>query len=259
MTRVAMVQLAVDATESVPDRVSRALALTADAATDADLVVLPEAWPAGAFDSALGVEHAQTLDGPLVAQLSEVAARTQTWLHGGSFIELAGDDEYFNTSVVFNPQGDLVGVYRKIHLFGFDAAEAALMTAGHEVVVIDTPLGRTGLATCYDLRFPELFRAMVDEGATAVLVASGWPSKRIARWTLLAAARSCENQLWFVGCNEVGTHGGTQLGGQSIITDPWGDVVVEGGTDEAIVVADIDPGFPDEVRAGFPVLQDRRL
>lgn len=259
MTRVAMVQLAVNGTESVPDRVARALDMTAAAASDAELVVLPELWPGGAFDSDLGIEHAQPIDGPLVTSLSDVAARTQTWLHGGSFVEDAGGGEYFNTSVVFNPQGDLVATYRKIHLFGFDIGEAAAFTAGDEVVVVDTPLGRTGLATCYDLRFPELFRAFVDRGATSVLITSGWPTRRIARWKLLAAARACEDQLWVIGCNEVGTHGGHELGGESLVADPWGDTVVLGGPDERIVTVDLDAGYPAEVRATFPVLRDRRL
>lgn len=259
MTRVGLVQLSVDETESVADRVVRTLALSTDAAHHADIVMLPELWPTGAFDLDLGVEHAQSIEGPLVAALSDVAATTGTWIHGGSFVELAGEDEYFNTSVIFNPQGDLVASYRKIHLFGFDIGEAATLTAGTDVVVVDTPLGKTGLATCYDLRFPELFRAQIDKGATAVLLTSGWPSLRIARWNLLAAARACENQMWVIGCNEVGHHGGHDLGGHSLIADPCGEVIASAGNAEETLYADIAPSLPSEVRASFPVLPDRRL
>lgn len=259
MTSVGLVQLAVNASEAVPDRVTRALAMAADAAQHCEIVLLPELWPTGAFDLDLGIEHAQPVDGPLVAALSEVAASTGTWIHGGSFVELAGDDEYFNTSVVFNPEGDLVATYRKIHLFGFDTGEAATLTAGSEVVVIDTPLGKTGLATCYDLRFPELFRAHVDAGATSVLLTSGWPGARIARWNLLAAARACENQVWLIGCNEVGHHGHHDLGGNSLIADPWGDVIAAAGSAEQALFVDIEPELPERVRSDFPVLRDRRL
>ncbi|MFA7266285.1 MAG: nitrilase-related carbon-nitrogen hydrolase [Candidatus Nanopelagicales bacterium] len=259
MTRVGLVQLAVEESEPVQERVARTLAAVTTAAAHADLVMLPELWPTGAFDLALGVEHAQSIDGPLVTELADVAVSTQTWLHGGSFVERAGDDEYFNTSVLFNPQGDLVASYRKIHLFGFDTGEAATLTAGTDVVVVDTPLGRTALATCYDLRFPELFRAQIDLGATAVLLTSGWPSQRIARWNLLAAARACENQMWVIGCNEVGRHGGQDLGGNSLIADPWGEVIAAAGQNEDTLYADIVPSLPAEVRASFPVLPDRRL
>lgn len=259
MTRVALVQLTVDATEEVADRIVRTITLIKEVAAHSDVVVLPELWPTGAFDLDLGVAHAQTIDGPLVAQLSAVAAESRTWLHGGSFVEVAGDDEYFNTSVVFNPQGDLVATYRKIHLFGFDTGEAATLTAGDDVVVVDTPLGRTGLATCYDLRFPELFRALTDAGATSVLVTSGWPTRRLARWTLLAAARACENQTWLIGCNEVGHHGGHDLGGCSLVADPWGEVLATAGTGDDILYVDIDPELPGRVRAAFPVLRDRRM
>lgn len=259
MTRVGLVQLAVEESEPVQERIQRTLAAATAAAAHAEMVMLPELWPTGAFDLELGVEYAQSIDGPLVTELSDVAASAKTWLHGGSFVERGGDDEYFNTSVVFNPQGDLVATYRKIHLFGFDTGEAATLTAGSDVVVVDTPLGRTALATCYDLRFPELFRAHIDNGATSVLLTSGWPSLRIARWNLLAAARACENQMWVIGCNEVGHHGGQDLGGHSLIADPWGEVIATAGTTEETLYADIDPALPAQVRASFPVLPDRRL
>lgn len=252
-------QLAIDNGEYVDDRVGRALALAELATARADLVLLPEMWPTGAFNVELGIANAQPIDGPLVDALSKVAARSATWIHGGSFVESDPDGSYFNTSVLFGPDGSLAATYRKIHLFGFDAHEAALLTAGFELVVVDTPLGRTGLATCYDLRFPELFRGLIDQGATAVLVASGWPTSRIRRWTVLAQARAMEDQLWFVGCNAVGLDSGTELGGRSIVTDPWGDIVGEGGTEEEILHVELDPAIPQFVRQSFPVLKDRRL
>ena len=260
MTSVALVQLKVDETESVPDRIDRALAITEQAAGRADIVLLPGLWPTGAFDLELGVANAAPIDGELVTRLSQVAAATGTWIHGGSFVEIADDGRYFNTSVVFNANGELVATYRKIHLFGFDSGEARILSAGEDIVIVDTPLGATALATCYDLRFPELFRAFVDGGATAVLLTSGWPDRRISRWLTLTAARACEDQLWVVACNETGWHGQHQLGGRSIICDPWGDALVVGDpASEDVLYVDIDPAEPEKVRAGFPVLRDRRL
>ena len=108
--------------------------------------------------------------------LGALAGEHGIWLHGGSFCELADDGRHYNTSVMFAPDGELVVRYRKIHLFGFEGGETVLMTGGDELVVAETPLGSTGVATCYDLRFPELFRALTDGGASAVVMASGWPS-----------------------------------------------------------------------------------
>jgi len=255
-----MLQVKVDATESVDHRVERVLKATEQAAGQADLVILPELWSTGAFDLGLGVEHAEAINGPLATALSRIAAATRTWIHGGSLTEASPDGGFFNTSVLFDSSGALVASYRKIHLFGFDVGEAAILAAGDQVVVVDTPLGRTALATCYDLRFPELFRRFVDDGATAVLLTSGWPDRRISRWLTLAAARSCENQMWLVGCNETGFHGDHQLGGRSIVCDPWGDTVAASeSTDEETIFVELDPTLPDTVRVEFPVLRDRRL
>lgn len=259
MVRVGCVQLAVNADEPIAARTERALAMTTEAAKRSDVVMLPELWPTGAFDLTLGIEHAEPIDGPLVGQLSDVAAKTSTWVHGGSFVEVDAQGEFFNTSVLFSPTGGLAAVYRKIHLFGFDQGEAALLTSGTDLVVVETPLGPTGLATCYDLRFPEMFRRLIDAGAQSVLLTSGWPTKRLPRWTLLAQARGAEDQIWFVGCNESGTHAGVELGGHSLVVDPWGEIVSEADGTETVLYAEVDPGYAAQVRTDFPVLRDRRL
>lgn len=257
MASVAMLQLAITDAEPVADRILRAVQLI-DAQT-ADLVVLPELWHCGAFDVEKARVHAEPIDGPLVTTLSEAAARNKVWLHGGSFTELGDDGAHYNTAVLFDPNGNLVCSYRKIHLFGFDGGETVLMSGGEELIVVDTPLGPTGIATCYDLRFPEMFRALNEGGAETFLLCSGWPSKRIAHWTALNVARAIENQAWVVACNEVGTHAGTELGGRSIVVDPLGDVVVQGGPDEEVIVAEVDPSRVASWRAAFPAQKDRRF
>ena len=147
--------------------------------------------------------------------------------------------------------------YRKRHLFGFDSGEAALIDAGDEVVVVDTPIGPTGLATCYDLRFPEHFRALVEAGAEAIIVSSGWPEVRISHWQVLCRARAIENQVNLLACNAAGVSGAVPLGGRSNVLDPWGDVLAEAARSRR-------PWSPTSTRQPgphpreFPVLRDRR-
>ena len=258
-SRVGMLQLRIDATDPVAARIERTLAWAREAAVGVDLLVLPELWHVGAFDVEGARQYAEPIDGELVSSLSDVARNSSTWLHGGSFAEVTVDGRYFNTSVVFAPDGSLAAVYRKIHLFGFTGGETVLMSAGQELVTLETPVGCTGLATCYDLRFPEIFRALVDRGAVALLLASGWPSTRIAHWTALARARAIENQAVVIACNEVGFHADTTLGGRSIIVNAMGDVLAEGGTDEEFITAEIDGDLTLRWREQFPALNDRVL
>lgn len=255
---VALIQLDVSESESVSERVPRTIRLIRSAADGAELVMLPELWPVGAFQIDQLAAHAQPLDGPLITDLAAVAAECGVWLHAGSFPETA-DGDVFNTSVLIDPAGNIAATYRKIHLFGFDGGETTVLRGGEELVVVDTPLGPTGLATCYDLRFPELFRALTEGGATAILLTSGWPTPRIAHWDVLTRARAIENQLWMLACNEVGHQGAIALGGHSVVIDPTGEVVGEAGGAEEILRAAVDAGFAERWREEFPVLPDIRL
>ena len=258
MTRVALVQASSDADESPGVRADRVLGLLADALPDADLAVLPELWLSGAFDLPLAREVAAPLDCLLLDRIREMAADAATWIHAGSFAERAPDGSTYNTAVLIGPDGGVVATYRKRHLFGFAEGERTVMSEGSDLVVVDTPLGPTGLATCYDLRFPEMFRALVDRGASAFLLCSGWPTPRIEHWRVLARARAIENLSWLVATNGVGSHAGITLGGRSVVVDPRGEVVAEAGDVEEILVADVDPGAALEWRTAFPALEDRR-
>jgi predicted amidohydrolase len=203
--------------------------------------------------------HQQQITGPLVKALGQAAAEAGVWLHGGSFSE-RHESGNSNTSVVFNPAGELVATYRKIHLFGFDRGEAVTMSAGDEFVLVpNTPLGTIGLATCYDLRFPELFRELTAMGAQTLLLTSGWPTPRIAHWDILTSARAIENQAWLIACNEVGEHGGVTLGGHSCVVDPMGNTLVRAGGTPEVLYCDIDVAVADEWRESFPALKDRRI
>jgi predicted amidohydrolase len=255
--RLAVLQLRGDLEDPLPDRVARVADLVR-AQAGADLVVLPELWPQGAFAYRTWAEQAEPLGGPTVAALAAAARDIGAYVHMGSILERAGD-RLHNTSVVLGPDGQVQATYRKIHLFGFSAGEPALLTAGVAPVVWDSPWGGVGLATCYDLRFPELFRALLDGGAQTVLVVAGWPARRIAHWSLLARARAVEDQVLLVACNTVGRQGRTELGGRSVVVDPWGEVLAEAGDAPEELRLDVDPAAVAQVRADFPVLADRRL
>jgi predicted amidohydrolase len=252
MTTVAAVQLDLRDDSSPEKRRHEVRGLVAG--LDCDIVLLPELWEVGPFAVAENLDHAVPLE-TWVAHMADLAPGRI--LHAGSFLERDGED-LFNTSVVFGPQGEVLATYRKIHLFGFDTGEAVTLTAGSDVVVVETPLGTTGLATCYDLRFPELFRALTDAGATAVLMPTGWPDARIGAWDLLTRARATENQSWFVGANSTGTSNGVPMGGHTIVVDPWGGEVAR-LAEPGVLRADLDPDLPRRVRHDFPVLRDRRL
>jgi predicted amidohydrolase len=233
--RVALVQADCSSGEEFQARIERVLAETDRACEQADLVVLPELWSTAAFDLDCARKHAQPFDCALVSRMAELAGRHGVWLHGGSFAEITETGQHFNTSVLFAPDGSVAATYRKIHVFGY-GGEADLMSAGVELVVVPTPLGMTGLATCYDLRFPEQFR--------------------ITAWNVLVQARAIEDQAWVIACNQTGTQKGVQLGGHSAVIDPVGEIIAQAGSDETTLFATVDPAAVHEWRTEFPALRD---
>ncbi|CAM2855402.1 MULTISPECIES: carbon-nitrogen family hydrolase [Dermacoccus] len=272
--RVAVIQLAYTDSEPMAERIHRVASLV-ESQEGADLVVLPELWSAGGFDYPAWPDKAQDVEGPVAQALSEAAANLGAYVHAGSIIEKSGEPGaegrgLWNTSMVFDPDGELVGTYRKIHRFGFGNGEPKLLEAGEDVVVLDfdepssgdesgSNSVKVGLATCYDLRFPELFRKQVDEGAEIFVIPAAWPAARIAAWRTLLQARAIENQVFVIACNTAGTHAKTEMGGNSAVISPSGEVLAEAGRGERVLTLDIDV---DEVRAAresFPVLSDRRL
>lgn len=280
--RVAVIQLAYTDSEPMGARVERVASLV-ESQKDADLVVLPELWSAGGFDYRAWQEKAQDVEGPVARALSEAAVNVGAFVHAGSIIEKPGEPGpqgrgLWNTSLVFDPDGDLVGTYRKIHRFGIGEGEPMLLEAGEDVVVLDLPLGagagdadsdagnaeqprsvKMGLSTCYDLRFPELYRKQVDEGAEVFIIPAAWPSARVAAWRTLLQARAIENQAFVIACNTAGTHANTEMGGNSAVISPTGEVLAEAGRGERVLTLDLDLGEVAAARESFPVLADRRL
>ncbi|MGW1873280.1 carbon-nitrogen family hydrolase [Streptomyces sp. NPDC001975] len=256
--RASLIQIDVNEGESVESRRQRVTALVREQA-DADLVVLPELWTTGAFAYEEFATEAETLEGPTYEAMAKAASDAGVWLHAGSIPERDPEGPLYNTALIFSPSGDLAAAYRKIHRFGFDKGEAVLMGAGQELVTVPLPETTLGVATCYDLRFPELFRALVDAGAETMVVSAGWPERRRAHWTLLAQARAVENQAFVLACGTAGTHAGVPQAGHSIVVDPWGEVLAEAGAGEEILTVDLDPAKVAATREQFPALKDRLL
>ena len=256
--RASVIQIAVNEDESVEARRRRVAAMVREQA-GSDLVVLPELWTTGAFAYEAFGREAEPLEGPTYEAMAKAASDAGVWLHAGSIPERDPDGPLYNTSLVFSPSGDLAAAYRKIHRFGFDKGEAVLMGAGTELVTVRLPATTLGLSTCYDLRFPELVRGLVDAGAETLVVSAGWPERRRSHWTLLAQARAVENQAFVVACGTAGTHAGVPQAGHSIVVDPWGEVLARAGADEEVLTAEFDPGKVATTREQFPALKDRML
>ncbi|MDX2677276.1 carbon-nitrogen family hydrolase [Streptomyces soliscabiei] len=257
--RASLIQIAVEEGESVESRRLRVAALVREQAGAADLVVLPELWTTGAFAYEDFGSEAEPLEGPTYEAMAKAASDAGVWLHAGSIPERDPEGTLYNTSLVFSPSGEPAAAYRKIHRFGFDKGEAVLMGAGEDPTTVRLPETTVGIATCYDLRFPELFRALVDSGAETFVVCAGWPERRRAHWTLLAQARAVENQAFVLACGTAGTHAGVPQAGHSIVVDPWGEVLAEAGAGEEILRVEFDPAKVATTREQFPALKDRVL
>ena len=227
-----------------------------DRAPDSDLIVLPEIWPCGYFSFNRYRDESEPVDGPTIEGLRQKARARNCHILMGSFVENEGGRLY-NSTLLLDPQGEIVACYRKIHLFGYQSEERRLLTPGRDVVVTRTPWGVSGFSTCYDLRFPELFRRMVDLGAEFFLIPSAWPLARLDAWRLFNRARAHENLAWLVSCNCAGTNAGSRYAGHSMIVDPLGRVIAEGGQDEQMVSAQIDPQLVKSTRRQFSALNDR--
>ncbi len=271
--KVAVLQVAYGDTEPMDERVDRVAALVREQRGH-DLVVLPELWAPGGFAYREWADRAQPVDGPIGSAMSAAARDAGVVLHAGSIVERPGDGEtgpegrgLWNTSLVYAADGSLVATYRKIHRFGFGAGEPRLMDAGEEIVLVDLPSEapeasdpfRAALSTCYDLRFPELYRLQLDAGATAFVVPAAWPAARVRHWTLLAHARAIENQCVVIACNTAGTHAGTEMGGHSQVVSATGEALAMAGTSEQVLSVEVDMDAVTTWREQFPVLQDRRL
>jgi predicted amidohydrolase len=254
MMRVTSIQLEIK--ERPKKKTLQHLLHLLEKAPPSDLILLPELWTCGYFSFDRYREESETLDGPTVNLFRQKAIELGSYILMGSMVEREGQD-LFNTSLLIDPQGQAVARYRKIHLFGYQSEERRLLKPGEEIVVVKTPWGRAGLSTCYDLRFPEFYRKMLDEGAKFFLVVSAWPHSRLDAWILFNRVRAHENFAFLFSCNCVGFDKGRQYAGHSLFVDPLGKVVAEGGEGECIVSAEVDMSLIESARKEFSALDNR--
>jgi omega-amidase len=220
----------------------------------AHIVVFPELWSTG-YALERGHELAHGLNEGLFAEVGTLAA-TQKISIVGSMLEKRGND-ITNSAAFVSPGGRVLGVYRKIHLFRL-MSEDRWLQAGASPLAMDLPWGRTALAICYDLRFPELFRRYSTEGAKLIIIPAEWPLVRVEHWRVLLQARAIENQCYIVAVNACGQTGDTVFGGHSMVVDPWGKIVVEAGETPALLNVDIEMDAVEDIRQRIPVFEDRR-
>lgn len=219
----------------------------------AGLIVLPELWTTGyALKQLPGLAD----PAPALSLLRETAMRDKLWIVAGSVIE-KDRDCYYNTAYVINHTGEVAGKFRKCHLFG-PMGEDRYFSPGNETCVVDSPYGKIGVLICYDLRFPELALKTVDLGARILVIPAEWPHPRLDHWQTLNRARAIENQVFILACNRVGTTGRTHFCGNSMIIDPWGQVLANGGETEVVITAQLDLDQVDAVRAAIPCWADRQ-
>ncbi len=236
------------------------------------LAVLPENFALMAARGRDKAKHAEELDeGPIQAFLSAASQRHGLWIIAGSMPLVSPEidaERVFGACPVYDPSGNVQAVYRKIHLFDVDLAESQeayresrSMYPGDDIVTVDTPCGCVGLTICYDLRFPELFRELVDAGATMFTVPAAFTATTgEAHWHTLLRARAIENLAYVVAPGQYGKHpDGRSTYGHSLICDPWGLILAEQATGNCHVAADIDPQLPAKLRGEFPALANRRL
>lgn len=233
-------------------------AIRAAADDGSDLVVLPEMWHPGFFGFDTYGDLAEPVDGPLVDRFAQVARAAHVNIHLGSFVERS-EQGLHNTSVLLGRDGATLATYRKMHLFPYGSKEQELLVRGDAVTVVDLEGMQVGLSTCYDLRFPELYRAMVDQGAEAFLVVAGWPVPRLDAWRILGRSRAMENQAAVVACNSAGTQAGAKYLGASYAHDAWGTCLGELDDRPGRLVVEIDPEAIRAARQEFPALQGRVL
>jgi nitrilase len=240
--------------------------VAAAAATGARLVLLPEYWAIMGMSDSDKVAKAEPLgNGPIQHFMAEMAREHGIWLLGGT-LPLASDDpqRVLNTTLVYDPSGTHVGRYDKIHLFGFTRGsenydEARTIVPGKAVGVIETEVGKVGMSVCYDLRFPELYRAMGPVSLIVVPAAFTYTTGK-AHWEILLRARAIENQCYVLAAAQGGTHvNGRRTWGQSMLIDPWGEVKSVLAEGEGIVSGEVDDIFMHGVRESLPALKHRTM
>ena len=268
MKRIAAIQMASGPNVSSNlNEAERWISYAVDAG--ANLVVLPENFAIMAMQQVdmLKVKEQQG-EGPIQDFIKKMCNKHQLWIVAGTIPIASTDEQHVRAAcLLFNPDGEIVARYDKIHLFdvtlddGENYLESEVIAAGDDIVVEDTPFGRMGFAVCYDLRFPEMFRRMVDKGVDLIVLPSAFTAiTGKAHWESLVRARAIENLCYMVASAQGGYHAnGRETHGDSMIVDPWGEVKDRLARGSGFVIADLEQDKINLTRKQFPVLEHRKL
>lgn len=240
------------------------------ASQGAELIVLPENFSQMPMSDGERVANSEKIgEGRVQAFLAAQAEKNKAWIVGGT-IPIKSDEagKAYSSSLLYNSQGEQVARYDKIHMFDVlieanneTYNESATTVAGEEVVVVDTPFGKLGLSVCYDLRFPELYRIMVDKGMEICAIPSAFTAfTGQSHWESLIRARAIENQCYVIASAQGGYHvNNRQTYGHSMIVNPWGNILGSVGTGPGVVITDLDRSVLETTRSKFQVLNHRKL
>lgn len=230
-----------------------------------DFVILPEMFCCPYQTQNFPV-YAEEEGGPVWQQLSKYAKQYGIYLIGGSMPEKDAEGKVYNTSYIFDRQGKQIGKHRKVHLFDIDVTggqtfkESDTLTAGDHDTVFDTEFGRMGVMLCFDIRFPELARMMVNDGAKAIFVPAAFNmTTGPAHWELSFRTRALDNQIYMIGCAPMRDESAGYISwGHSIVTDPWGRVIDMLDEKEGVLLTELDLDYEEQVREELPLLKSRR-
>jgi len=238
------------------------------AAKGAEVVGLPEMFNFFGPDEDKA-RMAEPLDGPTISRLKDKAKEHGIYIHGGSILEkIPGSHKVYNTTVFINPRGEIIAVYRKIHLFdisitedGVEYRESTFVEPGNKLVTVEVEGWTFGFTICYDLRFPELYRKLTLMGAEAIWVPAAFAlATGKDHWIALCRARAIENQVYILAPAQIGRSPETGYVnyGRSVIIDPWGIIMSQAVDEEGVIIAEIDKKTIERIRKGLPVLKHRR-
>ncbi len=257
--KISVIQLGIKESEKMKNRfqeVERILENMKISNEIPDLIMLPEVWGCGFFNFSDYTSCAEDQKGQTYSRMSHWAKELGCMIHSGSFIEYQ-NGKFYNTSLLFDKTGHLLAEYRKIHLFGYESEEQKLLTRGEQTTVVNTEFGNIGMATCYDLRFPEQFRQMAENNADIFLITSAWPMQRLNHWRLFNQVRALENQSFLVSCNCGFEQEGSHFAGHSMCVSPMGEILYEAGEEPTVLKMYIDLTQIKRYREEFPALLDR--
>lgn len=262
--KVAAIQL--NCQDNKAENISKALEYVEEAANKgADFIVLPEYVDFMGEDQEK-IKIGEDIPGPTSNAFANIAKEYNIYLLSGTIHENSDSHRLYNTSLLFNRNGEMIAKYRKIHLYDaefegrYTIKESDTIIPGEQVVAADTSFGKVGLAICYDIRFPELFRSLSLQGSKVIFVPAAFPLYTGAHhWEILLRARAIENQCYIVAAGQFGTAPPDHVEfGSSMIIDPWGTVLARAPEKESIIMSDIDLSYIDHVRSRIPCFKHRR-